>query len=1131
MNLRRRCTVVVLAAGGICLPLQSQNPQAAAPQNRIVAPIDESNRVALSGTVHPLAQARFDRGAAPSSMATGRIMLLLQRSAAQQQALTQYLADVQNPVSPTFHQWLTPSQYGAMFGPTASDMQTVESWLQSHGLKIEKVPQARNFIQFSGTAGQLQSAFLTSIHAFAVGGETHYANVNDPQIPAALAPVVAGVAPLNDFRPKPHLVKGDSGHYDATTHTIEPDLTLFNGSTPLLFVDPADAATIYDTPSTTLNANFTSGTAYDGTGVNLGIVGVSDLTVADVENYRLAFLGETSSTVNLPTVIVDGEDPGLNGAGVEALLDNEVSGGIAPKAKVYFYTSADSDIASGLYNAIVRAVDDNTVSILSMSFGECEAGLGSGGNAFFLEVTQQAAAQGISFTVSAGDGGSAGCDDFDTEEVAQDGLAVSGMASTPWVIAVGGTDFDTLPGSFATYVNVSSNGAAPYYRTALKYIPENPWNDSTTVDTLLASDVAAVNSLGETNIVAGSGGVSTVYGKPAFQTSLTLADNARDVPDVSFFASNGNKQAVWALCSDNVTDGNPLETYTDCQTAGGQLANGTPIGGVGGTSASAPAFAGMLALVAQSRSGARLGQADAILYQLAKSKYATVFHDVTVGNDSVPCATGTANCGTNKFLTGYNTAVGYDLATGLGSIDVNQLIQNWGSVALTTTATTLNINGSTAAYSGVHGTTLTFNVGVTPTAATGVVGIIDTANLTSGGTASGAQADGQFSIALISGTGTSTWNGLPGGTYTVSARYGGDTSDASSSSTPINVTISPEPSTTSLSVRAYNALTGSGVGITSIPYGSYVFADAGITGTAEGSKTQGTATGTVTYSDGSSTLGTAGVSGNGNQATWPAQTIPYYVFAVGAHDVTAKYSGDASFGASTSPAAAFTVVKGATSMTGVGGSPVNAESWTYANVTITTPYNLGVAPTGTVTMTANGTTVGTITGLLSGINVSGTTILYQLTGSGQIFGGNLSPGNNVVTLTYSGDGNYASTSTTVNIYNTSGVGSFAMSNSGNLSLTAGQSGNETITITPAGGFISSVVVNCAAPTPITCATGLTTNVSGTSAVLVNMAMSAAAGGTPGTYPVTISGVNDTGKITASTTFNVTVNPIPANAAD
>jgi subtilase family serine protease len=1012
MRLVRLLSVLLLVVACINVPVQSQTAVASTPVQRITAPIDETNRVALPGNVHPLAQARFDVGAAPGSMATGRILLVIQRSAAQQQALTQYLADVQNPSSPSFHKWLTPAQYGAAFGIGDSDLQTVESWLQAQGFKVEKVPQGRNVIQFSGTVGQVASAFHTSIHAFSVAGATHYANISDPQIPAALAPVVAGVGPLNDFRPKPEFIKGGTGHWDAATHRIVPDLTLFNGSgEPFLFVDPADAATIYDTPNTSLNANYTSGTTYDGTGVNLGIVGVSDLTVADVQNYRVAFMGETSSNVNLPTVIVDGEDPGLNGAGIEALLDNEVSGGIAPKAKVYFYTSADSDIASGLYNAVLRAIDDNTVSILSMSFGQCEAGLGTAGNAFLLETSQQAAAQGISWTVSAGDGGSAGCDDFDTEEVAQYGLAVSGMASTPWVIAVGGTDFDVLPTSFTTYVTDTTSGAAPYYRTAQKYIPENPWNNSTTVDTLLANDVAATNGLGETNIVAGSGGVSLVYSKPAFQTSITLADSARDVPDVSLFASDGNKQAFWLVCSDNVTDGDPLDTFTDCQTSGGVLQNGTSFLGVGGTSASAPAFAGMLALVSQSQGGARLGQADFVLYQLAKSKYATVFHDVTVGNNSVPCKSGSVNCGTNGFLTGYNTGTGYDVATGLGSVDVNQLVKNWSSVALTATSTSFKINGSTAAYSGTHGATLTFNVGVTPTAATGAVAVIDTANQTSGGTTSGPQNDGQVSIPLTSGAGTATYNGLPGGTYTVSARYGGDTSDASSSSTPaISVTIAAEASTTSLEVNAYNAQTGISVGsLSSIPYGSFVFDDAQITGTAEGSKTEGVATGTVAFTDGSSALATVKVSGNGNQATWPPDSSPYSVFAVGAHSVTAKYSGDASYNASTSPAVAFTVVKGATSMTAVGGSPVNAESYTYANVTITTPYNLGVAPTGTVTMTANGATLGTITGLLSGINISGTTILYQLTGTGQIFGGNLAPGNNVVTLTYSGDGNYAST--------------------------------------------------------------------------------------------------------------------------
>lgn len=1072
-----------------------------------------------------MAQARFDRGAAPESMATGRMILTLERSAAQQQALAQYLDDVQNPASSSYHQWLTPTQYGARYGISDADLQTVETWLQSYGFRIEKVPAARNALEFSGTAGQVQTAFRTSIHAFSVLGATHYANVTDPQIPAALTPVVAGVGPLNDFHPQAHLVQGTSGSWDATSHTIQPNLTLFSGTTPLLFVDPADAATIYDAPNTNLNANFT-GTTYDGTGVNIGIVGVSDLTLADVANYRMAFLGETSTTLNSPTVIVEGDDPGLNGAGVEALLDAEVSGGLAPRAKLYYYTSADTDLTSGLFNAIVRAIDDNAVSILSMSFGQCEAGLGTSGNAFMLEEAQQAAAQGISFVVSAGDGGSAGCDNFDTETQAQFGLAVSGLASTPWTTAVGGTDFDALPGAFATYANATSNGTAPYYRTALKYIPENPWNDSTSVNTTVASDVRFINSQGQGNIVAGSGGVSSVYGKPAFQSSLTPADSARDVPDVSFFASNGFKQAVWAICSDNVTDGNLGQTYTDCQTSGGQLAAGTQIGGVGGTSASTPAFAGMLALLAQSQGGARLGQVNTALYQLAKSKYATVFHDVTVGNNAVPCATSSLNCGANGFLTGYNTGTGYDLATGLGSVDIKQMITNWSSVALTATSTTLTIDGSTAAYTGVHGASLTFNVGVTPTAATGAVAVIDTANETAGGTANGPQNNGQVSIPLASGAGTTTYNGLPGGTYTVTARYSGDTSDASSGSTPINVTISAEPSTTTLAVSAYNPLTGNGVSSSSAPYGSEVFLDARIEGTAEGANTEGTATGTVTFANGTTTLGTASVTASGNLASWPPRSSKFVALSPGAYSVTAGYSGDASYKISTSAPASFTITPAVTTMTANdSGSTVSIGNFVTANVTVTTAFNAGAAPTGSATITGNGNTIGTITLYPTIETITSTDIVYLLNGSGLFNGSQLAPGNNVVTLAYSGDANYASSSTTLNIYNTSGVGAFTLSNSGNVTLTAGQSANFTVTVTPAGGFTSPVGLNCSSAL---CGGG-SVNVSGTSPIAVPMTINTGFTTAPGTYTVTVTGVNDTGKITASTSFTVTVNSIPANA--
>ncbi len=1057
-------------------------------------------------------------------------MLILQRSAAQQQALAQYLDDVQNPSSPSYHKWLTPAQYGAMFGVSDADLQTVESWLQSYGFKIENVSQAHNLIQFSGTVAQVQSAFQTSIHSFSVLGATHYANVSDPRIPAALAPVVAGVTPLNDFRPMPQIVQGTSGRYDAATHSIQPDLTLFSGNTPLLFMGPADAATIYDTPNTSLNANFTSGTTYDGTGVNIGIVGVSDLTLADVQNYRMAFLGETSSTVNLPTVVVDGDDPGLNGAGVEALLDAEVSGGIAPKAKLYFYTSADTDLTSGLFNAILRAINDNAVSILSMSFGECEAGLGTTGNAFMQEAAQQAAAQGISFVVSAGDGGSAGCDNFDTATQAQYGLAVSGMASTPWTIAVGGTDFDVLPGSFATYANATSNGTAPYYRTALRYIPENPWNDSTRVNTTIANNIRYTNSQGQSNIIAGSGGVSALYGKPAFQSSLTPADNARDLPDVSLFASNGFEDAVWTICSDNVTDGITIQTFTDCQTSGGQLAGGTTIGGAGGTSASAPAFAGMLALVAQAQGGARLGQADTVLYQLAQSRYATVFHDVTVGNNSVPCASGSPNCGSNGFLTGYNAGTGYDLATGLGSVDVRQLISYWASVGLTATSTTLTLNGSAAAYTGVHGASVNFGVGVTPTAATGAVAVIDTANETAGGTASGPQNNGQLSIALSSGAGTASYNGLPGGTYTVSARYGGDTSDASSTSTPISVTIAPEASTTTLQVNAYDALTGHSLtDLTSVPYGSYVFTDAQITGTAEGANTKGVATGSVTFLDGSATLGSAAVSENGNIASWPAQNASFAVLPAGAHSITAKYAGDPSFNSSTSATVAVTVAKDATAMT-VTPATVTVDHYggQSVNLTITTPWNMGAWPSGTVTMTANGNLSLGTANLQISTQGSGTSKQWVLSGQPFIDGFPLPPGNSVVTLTYNGDANYSGSSSTINVYNTSGVGSFTLSNGGDLTLTTGQSGTETVTITPAGGFISVVTFYCAPTGPVSCGYS-SANVSGTSPVPASVAVGVPIGAAPGTYPVTVTAMNDTGKITATTTFNVIVTPLPANA--
>jgi trimeric autotransporter adhesin len=1102
----------------------AQQTSSSAP-NQITAPIDESHLIALKGSVHPLTRPRFDLGPAPASMPTGRIRLILRRSAAQQQALTTFLADLQNPAAPSWHKWLTPAQFGAAYGISDSDLQQLQAWLQSHGLKIGRVPAARNFIDFSGTVGQLDSAFHTSIHSFAIAGQAHFANVADPQIPAALAPVIAGVGPLTNFHPWPAYVLGPRGVFDPSQHRIVPSLTLQdNNGTNYLFVDPVDAATIYDTPNKTLNPAYTGSASYDGSGITLGIVGVSDLTTADVANYRAAFLGESTTSANLPTIVVDGNDPGLNGAGDEALLDTEISGGIAPKAKIIFYTSADTDLSSGLFNAIFRALDDNAVSILSVSFQTCESSLGASGNQLVLEAAEQAAAQGITLVVAAGDNGSAGCDDFNTEAQASQGLAVNGLASTPYNIAVGGTDFDILQNSFSQYVDTTI-GSPPYYLTAQKYIPEMPWNDSTMIQGPLSGN-HVWSSTSEQNIVAGSGGASTVYSKPSFQTSLTPNDNARDLPDVALLAGNGFYQAAWVLCSDGATDG--AGGGADCQTTNGQFSQGSTFSGVGGTSAAAPAFAGMLALVAQAHGSSadnyRLGQADTILYQLAQSQYASVFHDVSSGNNSVACTAGSPDCGSNGFMTGYDASAGYDLASGLGSVDAAAMVANWTSVSLGSTSTTFNINGSTAPYTGTHGASLTFNVGVTPSSATGVAAILDNANEVSGGI----QNNGQLAIPLKSGSGSATYGGLPGGSYTVWARYGGDTSNAASiSSPPIQVDIAPEDSSTALTVNAYDALTGAPVAVNnSIPFGTLVVADAQIEGKAEGSSTHGVATGSVNFSNGSKTVGTAAVS-SGNQASWPALNASPALLPGGAYALTANYSGDASYNPSSSQPVAFTIIPAPTTMqVQTTQSTLSPSQSATILFTVYANYYPGMPPTGSASLILNNTVLATATSLSSAETGGQGQNQWSAFGGFPIQASQLQPGQNTLTVSYSGDSNYAPSTGTVTIDAVASGGGVTFTAPGNITLTAGTYGvsNSTVTLASSGGYTGWINWGCSATpnsAPLICSVP-ETHVPFSSPVDTVMTI---VGDDPpaGTYSVTINGSdNNNDGIEIVKTVQVTV---------
>jgi subtilase family serine protease len=996
--------VLLLAFSGLA---QAQNPLG----SRITTPIDDRVRITLKGNVRPLAQPRFDLGTVADSFPAERMFLLLQRSAEREDALLQFLQDVHRQDSLTYHKWLTPEQFGELYGPDDAEIAAVTGWLQGHGFSIARVTKGKTAIEFSGNAGQLREAFHTEIHTYLVGGVEHHANNSDPQIPAALAPVVAGITPLNDFQPKSYIEFLGKATYDRSTRKLVPQWTFPSGQ-DLLYLGPGDFALQYD-----LNPLYAAGIT--GTGVTIGLIGASNVDPTVVATYR-SFFGLPPNPLN---VVIDGADPGQNYAVVESYLDVELSGAAAPGATINLYTSAGTSLQNGLYLAAQRAVDDDEASVLSTSYGECEQDLGSAGNQFWAGLWEQAAAQGQTAFVSAGDGGPAGCDDFNSAQVAQYGVAMNGFASTPWNVAVGGTDFyyssyNGTSSAQQTQIETYWDTVATIFPTTslLQPVPEQPWNRPFGLNLY---DGGVYNPSSST-IVAGSGGPSNCstgveasdgtyssctggYPKPAWQSGTGVpADGVRDLPDVSLFAAAGENDTLYAFCT----------FEGECVVSDGDLT----ISLAGGTSASSPSMAGIMALVNQ-KYGPQ-GQANFRLYPLA-AQHPTVFHDVTVGSNVVPCQQGSPNCtlstvkdNTNGYYTlGYYAGTGYDLASGLGSVDANLLVQNWNSLSFKPTSTALTLSQTTF----THGTPVKVSVGVTGSGGTpsGGVALVTTAS-PSANTSLG-------DITLQNGAASSTINSLPGGQYQVTAKYGGDNIFASSSSNPVAVNVSAENSTVSVSGNTYDYSSNSFVPLSnggSYPYGSYIAIDAQLRGVSAPQGTlDGIATGTMTFADAAS-------SGNTSSGVLPldrtgnAEWVPTAGFAVGTHSVSASYSGDASFNASSSSVPInFSITKIAPSITLCLGNPLVScsNSTTIApGTSVTLTLIVGITaeaapPTGTATFYLGNTVLGTAT--------LGPPPYYNPSVSAASLTVNSLPlGTDSITAQYSGDANYqAGTSSPVQV--------------------------------------------------------------------------------------------------------------------
>jgi subtilase family serine protease len=472
--------------------------QAAA--NRIAGPLDEARVVTLDGNVHPLARAEFDRGPLDAETSVGRMLLLLKSSAGQQAELDALVAAQHDPHSPLYRKWLTPAQYGARFGANAQDAARVAAWLTGHGFTVDEIPASNRLILFSGTAGQVAETFHTEMHRYRVNGVEHIANVQDPQIPAALAGVVGGVVSLHDFRRRSQI---------GTRTALRPQPLYTSGSTHYLF--PADFTAIYDlTPL--------YGAGITGTGISIAIVGRSNIGVSDVTAFR----AKAGLAANNPTVILAGTDPGLvKGDQDEATLDVEWSGAVAPAAAVKLVAAASTGATDGVDLSAEYIVNHATATVVSTSYGSCEQEMGTAELAFYNSLWEQAASQGMSAFVASGDAGAAGC--YEGSSASGSGTAVNGLCSSPYSTCVGGTEFSegANPAQYWAAANPAN------YGTALGYIPEEVWNES------------GLN--GGTGLWASGGGASVVYVQPSWQKGVSgtsAANGMRAVPDVALTAAD-----------------------------------------------------------------------------------------------------------------------------------------------------------------------------------------------------------------------------------------------------------------------------------------------------------------------------------------------------------------------------------------------------------------------------------------------------------------------------------------------------------------------------------------------------------------------------------------------------------------
>jgi hypothetical protein len=869
-------------------------------------------------------------------------------------------------------------------------------------------------MEFSGTAQQVDQAFATQMRRYQIAGQMHVANGMDISIPADLVPVVRGVVSLHDFFKKPMingttaLRRNSHGKYEA----IAPDLTSGSG---LHALAPADFSKIYDVPAT-----------IDGTGQTIAIVARESVTVTDVTDFQRLFGLPIRSPQN---VLVGPAPSGDQIDAVEATLDAEWSGAVAPGASIDIVVSGSTATTDGVDLSAAYIVDNNLASIVNVSFGACEAGLGTTEDQFFNALWQQASAQGMSVIVASGDSGAAGCDPITTTAPGS-ALGVNALASTQFNTAVGGTQLNDTSNPSLFWSPNNSVGLS----SVNGYIPETVWNESCVPGTGSCAP-------GQYRLSAGSGGTSSLYVKPSWQALGLLgmpADQKRDLPDVSFTAATHDP---YLICF-QFSCGGPSVSFL----------------GVGGTSASAPAFAGTMALI-NSQAGGRQGLANHLLYQIASREVFTGCDSTSRGNPSVPnsagCIFNDVTEGSNSVpgVSGFSATPGFDLATGLGSVDVNHLVTKWKAVALASTTVALS---STTVFPVTHGQPVALNIKVSGTASAAAPGGA-AALMTSLGGPAGLLPSAPVSLTPNSASHTGIFNGtvanLPGGTYTLTAHYAGDSGNGPSDSNGIPITIKPEAS--SITLQSFGtSKSGTLTPVTSFPYGNDMVLHAKVVGVSG----LGIATGFAAFqdtADPSHPIGSASLDPKGEAETTLKNNNGATVLTPGTHSITALYEGDNSF----SPVTGINPI----TVTITKGNPVlrlfpsgdTHPSGMPFDVIVAATGTGPIFPTGTMQLFDNGVFVATSVALTNGA----ATISVSLDAEGQ----------HTLTTTYSGDNVYNNGLPGAGVTNISPPFGVALQQFSSQTVHAGETATYRLSVSTTPNFSGAIALTCSgAPAGTTC---------------------------------------------------------------